>query len=79
MAIPASNGLDQRDAAFDKAIKEAGSGKFLDKAFMPEPISLIPDWNDSSEEVQSLVPAFKTYQWLRVEDIKSLNDDEGEV
>lgn len=49
---PASNGLDQKDAAFDKAIKEAGSGKFLDKSFMPEPISLIPDWNDSSEEVQ---------------------------
>ena len=49
---PSSNGLDAGDAAFNKAIKEAGSGKFLDKSFMPEPISLIPDWNDSSEEVQ---------------------------
>jgi hypothetical protein len=49
---PSTNGLDQKDPTFDKAIKEAGSGKFLDKAFMPEPISLIPDWNDSSEDVQ---------------------------
>jgi hypothetical protein len=49
------------DEAFDKAIKEAGNGKYLDKSFMPDPASLIPDWNDSSEEVQSLVPAFKTY------------------
>ena len=53
--------MTTKDAAFDKAIKEAGNGKYLDKSFMPDPASLIPDWNDSSEEVQSLVPAFKTY------------------
>ena len=76
-----SGGLDAgaKDAAFEKAIKSAGNGAFLDKDFMPEPARLIPDWNDQSEEVQSLVPAFKTYQWLKVKDIKSLNDDEGEV
>ena len=66
-----------KDPSFQKAMKEAGNGEWLDKAFLPEPARLIPDWNDSSEEVQSLVPAFKTYQWLRVKDIKSLNDDEG--
>jgi hypothetical protein len=68
---------NQKDVAFEKAIKEAGNGEWLDKDFMPEPETLIPDWNDTAEEVQALVPAFKTYQWLRFKDIKSLNDDEG--
>ena len=76
-----SGGLDfdDKDPALEKAIKAAGNGAFLDKDFMPGPESLIPNWDDTAEEVQSLVPAFKTYQWLKVKDIKSLNDDEGEV
>jgi hypothetical protein len=68
---------DQPDAAFDKAIKEAGEGEFLDKDFLPEANNLIPDWTDTSDEVQSLVPTWKTYKWCKVKDIKSLNDDEG--
>jgi hypothetical protein len=58
-------------------MKEAGEGEFLDKNFMPEPNNLIPDWNDTSDEVQSLVPTWKTYKWCKVKDIKSLHDDEG--
>lgn len=77
---PSKVGLDfedKDDAAFQKAMREAGDGDFLDKDFMPEPKRLIPDWNDPSDEVQSLVPTWKTYKWLKVKDIKSLNDDEG--
>lgn len=46
---------------------------------MPEPNRLIPDWNDPSDEIQSLTPVWKSYKWCKVKDIKSLNDDEGQV
>ena len=52
---------------------------YSDKDFLPNKESLINNWDDPDGEIQSLVPIWKNYKWLRTSEIKSLNDDEGEL
>ena len=64
---------------FAQTLKKYKGQVFSDKDFLPKQTSLINNWNDPSEDIQSLVPVWKNYKWLRASEIKSLNDDEGEL
>ena len=50
---------EENDEAYQRALKEAGDGMWLDKDFMPDAKSLIPNWSDPDEGVQALVPTWK--------------------
>ena len=64
---------------FQQTLQKCKGKVFSDKDFLPNKNSLIPNWNDPSDEIQSLVPTWKNYKWLRTSDIASLNDDEGKL
>lgn len=53
--------------------------KYTDHSFPPSKKSLINDWNDESEDIQSKVNEWSQFVWIRASDIEELNDEEGSL
>ena len=53
--------------------------KYTDQEFPPQAESLIKNWNEEVPEVQELVEEWRQFQWIRAEEIPSLNDEEGKL
>ena len=54
-------------------------GKYEDVQFPANKTSLIKDWNSGDPEIQGLVETWEKFEWIRVSEIASLNDDEGKL
>ena len=60
-------GEDEIENKFRLLIKELKStgSQFTDKAFPPEPESLIEDWNSKSKVIREISEEWKQFRWIR--------------
>ena len=52
---------------------------FTDESFPPNEFSLITDWDEEADGVPEKARKWHRYNWIRANDIESLNDDEGKL